>query len=270
MSSHSDPAPAPSSPSPFSITAVWSDAAAEIRRNAFPLFRAVLIPAVAIAALDLVAQPIDDGGVVQVSPVVRFVAGLVSMVIGVVLAVSCHRIVLRDVRALGNRWGVYFDRRAGAYLLTLLGLVLLFVAALVCLGVLPVLASTAYPIAGFGVLTAAVVVCLYGLLRLSLVLPARAIGEAASFEAVIEWTRGRSFRVVFASAFPLFVLGLLLGPLDVLVSAGPERFAFRILPTAIAALCGGVLGAVLLSCTYRAVRPPGGRRHPRRDERGDA
>lgn len=239
----------------FRMIEVWADAATEIRTNYGVLLRAVLIPGLAIGVLDVLSVPPERGGLDQTPVGLSVVAGLLSGIVGAVLAVSCHRIVLRSAAELGNPWGLYLDRRVGDYLVALIVITLLFAVMLFALATLPMLMLQAAPVLAVPLLVPAFLIPAWIMGRYTLVLPARAIGEPASLDEVWSWSRGRSVRVVLASFLPAFAISLALIPVELLMRHGPETLAFRWLPSALMSLAIGMVGAVTLSCTYRRIRP---------------
>lgn len=239
----------------FSMVEVWADAAGEIRSNIGVLLRALLLPAFAIGLLDLLSLPAQQGGLDQTPASLRFIAALLSSILGAVLAVSCHRIVLRSAEDLGNPWGLYLDRRVGAYLFTLIVIVLMSMVVLIVLAALPMLMLQAFPVFAALLLIPASLIAAWVIGRYSLVLPARAIGEPVSLDEVWSWSRGRSVRVVLATLLPVFGASLALIPVDLLIRNGPETLAFRWLTLALVSLVIGMITAVTLSCTYRRLRP---------------
>lgn len=247
----------------FSVVDVWSDMVSELRTNAGAILRAVLIPALIITLIDssLASNPNDQG--IEIPFTVGIVASLVSALVGVMLAVSCHRLVLQDESALGHPLGVYFDRRVGAYALTCIGIFLMtMIFGLVAIGAPTVLlesmssAALSLPLFVLGLLAT-----IYLLGRLSLVLPARAIGEPMTMEQAWTLADGRSIRAVFAAFFPTFFVGIGLSLPGMVVAFGSfeggatgSLTVVQLVWNALATFVLGILGAVGLSCTYRSLR----------------
>lgn len=239
----------------FSMVEVWADAAGEIRSNIGVLLRALLLPACAIGVLDILSLPAQQGGLDQTPPSLGLIAALLSGIIGAVLAVSCHRIVLRSADDLGNRWGLYLDFRVVSYVVTLIVLMLLSIVVWFVVAGLPLLLLQSFPMFAALLLFPAVLIAVWIIGRYSLVLPARAIGEPVSLDQVWSWSRGRSVRVVLATLLPVVGASLALIPVDRLIASEPEMLLFRWLPLALGSLVIGMITAVTLSCTYRRLRP---------------
>ena len=177
---------------------VWAtirEAVQAIAKEWKALLKAIAVPALVLVALDVAGEreyveavfpdlssPLQD--------LLQIVAdSALSVGFAMMIAISCHRLVILGVDSLPSAWGLFWSRRETRFLGW---------SALIAIpfGVVPILSAVlGSPLLMFLVL---VPYSLYLVPRLSLVLPATAIGQRPTFKG--------SWRLSQSNAGPLFLV----------------------------------------------------------------
>lgn len=187
--------------------------------------------------------------------------GVLALIISVLVAVRCHRLFLLDELPNGGRWAPAWGERDWAFLgrtiqISLVVLVLLFPSA-VLIGIGGGL--TEGPdnpgLGALGVLSVPplfVILCLVSV-RLSLVLPAAAIGAGADLREAWALGHGNSWRLL--GVYLGMVLPVLLIDLAIEWLAGGWFASALVGAVSIAAT---VVGVAVLSLSFRTLSPAAG------------
>jgi hypothetical protein len=238
------------------IAPTLSGAVRELVVHYRSLLRALLIPAglIALARLYLLFSLLNlrDWGSshMKAASVAFFVT---SGVAAVLIAISCHRIILLGAESLPNRWGVYWTRRELAFLgrVTLFGLV-----TAAPLGVLRMFPELLPYRDGYADLLRPILfvwwlLIAYPVSRLSLTLPATATDNALRLSDAWRASRHNGWRLTLVLLpVPLFLRAfheawaLLAPPPDHVVLASLGTYVFGLL---------GALEIAALSCSYRSL-----------------
>lgn len=245
------------------IASTLRRALSEVVRARDPLTRALLAPATFVALTAVVYRftVLSDRTSLAAWTlrlmIAALLAGAVSGVAAVLIAVSAHRLVLLGEGALPAKWGVYWSGRELGFLGRAIALGLL-----VTIPIIIASAAVAYWARGVPwnheIKWAMTVLFAYPTARLSLVLPAQATDEPLTFAESWRASSGNGWRLaVVLLTVPLSLEALRFGlsflPMPEHVAfAGARSFSFCAL---------GVFEIASLSVSYRWLRahPPNGR-----------
>ncbi len=193
--------------------------------------------------------------------------------------IVCHRVTLLGPNALGNRWGLWLSSRHLVYALWIalaaVGVLLAAAAWFLFLfflrsqlGMSSVVGATdPDPIWLSAISGAYAIACLYFFTRLSLVLPAAAIGDRVGPDAAWGISERRGWQLLLATTLPALSVAVTLGPLLVLVESQPSLW-FQ-LPALVLANLGALVSVIALSCAYRRLLYLEGERHNDTPESSD-
>lgn len=227
------------------IPRIWRALVAEMALKYRLLVRALLLPAAVMVIADMV--------MVEFTGAVNWTFTAIYGLFAAMFAVSTHRVVLLSPESLSNPWGIYVDR----YVLRYLGYSLLIGFAMFFLiigsGLFTVLLGAVLPGVAVALLMAALWVALiYLMVRLGMVLPAQAIGDRFDLVEMFRATAGHGWRLVFATGLPVLGVAILLYPLSLVTESVPLWLAA--LPMVLNVLLTGMIGAAVLSCSYRELK----------------
>lgn len=227
------------------ILRIWRVLVAELALKYRPLVRALLVPAVLMAIADWVV--IESTGVVTLA----FMA--IYWVFAAMFAVSTHRVVLLSPAALSNPWGVYVDRYVFRYVgySFLIGFAMFFLITGATLLFLPLSAVLPGLVVVLPV-TALWLALIYVMARLSMVLPAQAIGDRFDLVEMFKIAGGNGWRLVVATLLPMGAAAIVLYPLIFVTENMPVWLAAP--PLALNILLTGLIGVAALSCAYRELK----------------
>ena len=248
------------------VWATLGEAALAVTKNWEVLLKAIAVPAMIVAAVNVFFQ----GG--QQEPSILMLPLMVlSGAFGMMIAVSCHRFVLLGQDALPSPWGVYWTSRETRFLgwwmgisLISMGLTMLLVLVLGVLATGIFLATGGAAgslpdpgvgvnvfLAGAGLGIAFVFPMIYIMARLSLVLPATAIGERPTLKGTWQLSRSNGWRLALVMFLPsLFLVPLSLWGLTLLDGNLLSRFIWAFMLTVLA-----VIGIAALSKSFSFLRP---------------
>jgi len=238
----------------LSILGVWSDLWSELRANGWILIQAIAIPLVLTTILEQASQ------LLQVPWFIRLLGGIVYVLLTCLYAVSIHRIILIDRDPISNRFGLYWHRHLIDYIGALL-------AILVCL--VPVVAglfffifmgslmlsevqSTASWFPFLLMMVPSWALMGYVLSRLSIWLPARAVGDPSGYSELFLLSKGNGWRLTVTTMLPFVVVAGLLYPISNWMLENPG--APVLIPWFVITLFSSLIMVGLLSCAYRALR----------------
>lgn len=254
----------------FSVGRVVSDVVSEVSGKLDDIARAVVIPLILVAVLNLayyfefVAAPIG------------FLLNLVGLVIYAIMAVSCHRLVLLGRGSLPSAWGMYFSSSVIHYAvwIFLLSIAATLVALPLMLFVMPIASvfsagddasnTALYALSMFVV----GVPVTYLVARCALILPARAIDNDRSMTDTWELSNGCSIRVWLVLVVPYVlvmsvVMLIMVATVSWMPLGGQAVLEFLLAPVT-------VLQVILLSCTYKQLVELRPERSGNRDANGEA
>ncbi|MEM7054148.1 MAG: hypothetical protein AAF446_06320 [Pseudomonadota bacterium] len=232
------------------VVKIWKDFAWELNQKFWVIVQAILLPSIAMAVVEFLLVKSD------VSFAVRVLCVLPYLFLLSLTAISCHRIVLAGSDSLKSTWGIYWDQGAWNYLVALVGFIVCMLLVTVVLVVLSMAFFLLFSAVGgiFDLFQMVMMLLLGGcflyiISRLSILLPARAVGDPASFEQLIELSQGNGWRLTIATAMPAILLGLLLSPISnwIMESGSPWIF----FPSLLMGLVTTIITICLLSCAYR-------------------
>lgn len=175
-------------------------------------------------------------------------------------AVACHRVTLLGPDSLTNRWGISVTAQHLRYLLWII-LGTISIALSVIAFLLLVYFIRSWPITdwipvmqpGHWVTTAVFWACcaagIYGVTRLTLVLPAAAAGHRLGPEAVWVLSENRGWALMLATWLPALSVSFSLAPIQWLIGDHPSPWLQ--LPLFALVTLGGFASVVALSCAYR-------------------
>ncbi len=238
---------------PLAIRPVVEQAFIETERHWRALLKALLIPAILTTALPL-AIP-ETGESLGWSTLLAALSGA----IGVMYAVSCHRILLVGETSLPNRYGIYWTQRETRFIGWSIAIGLLALFAMMPLGIVFGLDAVGdlTGIVGWLKGLAIYVPAAYVISRLSMVFPATAIDLRPSLEESWYLTRNNGWRLTVALALPGLLIYAVAYAFNraVGIPEGPLASTFL-------ALCFCLVGAVeitVLSVSFRFLSGPAGR-----------
>lgn len=248
----------------LAIFKIWDDLAKELSQKSGILLLAILIPTIAISIIEHLNLVVDFPWFLRL---IGFAFYLVAISL---VAVSCHRIILLGPDSMVTKWGVYWDND----LLNYIG-ALIFVA--VCTAIIAVVLM--FPMMAFVMMFSAagglfeplnflmlalVWVCIaYVMARISILLPARAVGDTTSFAKLFDLSKGNGWRLTIATMLPVFVIGALISSLTSWIFENPGTAS--LIPTVLLSLIYSMITICLLSCAYRALL----QLHSRKDTEAD-
>lgn len=252
-----EPEAPPHSP-PFGLLALWLETARMLRRHAGDLLRVLLLPALLqLGLVWLGTRTAGTGG---------FWPWLAAIWLSVALfATNCHRVVLGDPGPIRRFAGLWLDTRVlwylgWSFLLVLIGLVasvpVLILATMALPALFPELTPDERTLLLQGVGSTFMVLLLYFLLRLSLVLPAAALGRDTYPGESWYLTQGHGWRLVIGLALPTVATGLVLDGLGRLARMSDSTAVA--LTVALVATLAAAVGVVTLSCAWRLLAPDDG------------
>ena len=236
------------------VWATLGEAALAVTKNWEVLLKAIAVPAMMVAAVNVFFRQ-------QEPSMLMFPFMLLSGAFGMMIAVSCHRFVLLGQDALPSRWGVYWTARETRFLGWSLGISMIGAGLMIVVGSVAfmVFRTTGGAGGAFAGLTGAelpVVALAFGgilgmpmmyiMARLSLVLPATAIGERPTLEEMWQLSRSNGWRMVLVMFLPsLFLVPLSLWGLTLLDDGMLSRFIWAFMLTVL-----GVFGIAALSKSF--------------------
>jgi len=188
------------------VWATISEATQAIAKEWKALLKAIAVPTLVLAAVTVVNQlnqedldAAGDGPGLFVAPgafLLSLLLALLSIVPLTMIAVSCHRLVILGADSLPNAWGLFWSWRETRFLGWIIGIWIIAVTVVVVPYLLSVPLITR-PLDEwllfFGILFP---LALYVFARLSLVLPATAIGQRPTFKGSWRLTRSNGWRLV--------------------------------------------------------------------------
>lgn len=234
----------------FSVGRSFSDLGRELGSKWRALLLALILPAIAMSLLEVASAADRPSFVMSVG------LSLTYMLVSALFAVTCHRIVLLGESDLPNRIGLYLDRRVVHYLLYSiaiglvfgLGYLFVFLASMPFVG----MGSTGAPagfVFGATLWMAALILFGYFGVRLSMVLPDRAIGRSRPWDELFRMSRGNGWRLFVAVVIPpvlAALLGILLHPI-----LDASRGLSVAIPNTLLVLVSAGVGVMAVSCAYR-------------------
>lgn len=232
------------------VVKIWKDFAWELNQKFRVIVKAILVPSIAMAIVEFLLVKSD------VSLAVRVLSVLPYLILLSLVAISCHRIVLAGSDSLKSTWGMYWDQGVWNYLVALVG----FIVCMLLIIVVMIMLSMAFLMLFFAtggifdlfqmmVIFLLGACLLYMMSRLSILLPARAVGDPASFEQLISLSQGNGWRLTIAIAMPPVLLGLLLSPISNWIVESDSPWIF--FPSLLMGLVTSMVTICLLSCAYR-------------------
>ena len=216
------------------IWATIREAAQSIAKEWKALLKAIAVPALGLAAINVVWQQPLEAPAFGFLTALFVAAPLLTVVLSfgflTMIAVSCHRLVILGVDSLPKAWGLYWSRREGGFLGSIIVLYFIPIIPLVLLIILlqdfQEFDTPPEWLQLLGVLFFAL--ALYVLARLSLVLPASAI-ERPTRSHSWRLTRSNGWRLtlLISPAFLSWILYFVLG------EDSPGVFGEVVVPTGI-------------------------------------
>jgi hypothetical protein len=238
----------------FSALAVWSDLWRELREHWAVLIQATAIPLLLTVLLEQADQLWDWPWPI------RTIGGIVYALISCLFAISIHRVILLGQDALSNRYGLFAERYVLHYVGALIAGTLCMIAAVVCLMLvtfIPSLLVTELSTGGSHFMGLLFAIGLwmpfsYLLARVSIWLPARAVGDRSSYSQLFGLSRGNGWRLTIATMLPATLVALCLTPITNWLIENPG--APSLIPSFMIGLASSLILVGLLSCAYRALR----------------
>ena len=190
---------------------VWAtirEAVQAIAKEWKALLKAIAVPALVLA----VANVVQVYQLNQENPLGIFLSIALSVGFAMMIAISCHRLVILGVDSLPSAWGLFWSRRETRFhgwsmlipLIAFLPLVVLGILVGILVAVLgPSLAVFAPVVLLAPVLSLFV---WYASARLSLVLPATAIGQRPTLKGSWRLSRSNGWRLALVMFLPSLVL----------------------------------------------------------------
>ena len=183
---------------------VWAtirEAAQSIAKEWKALLKAIGVPALGLAGMNVVwqwGQPFEPPAslffVVALLLTVLLSFGFLTMI-----AVSCHRLVILGVDSLPKAWGLYWSRREGGFLGSIIVIYFIAIILIYFIAIIPLilLIPSVLDVPEWLLLWVLLPLALYVFARLSLVLPASAIERP---------TRSHSWRLTRSNGWRLTLL----------------------------------------------------------------
>ena len=187
------------------VWATISEAAQAIGKEWKALLKAIAVPTLVLGAVTVVNQlnqehldAAGSGPGLLVAPgafLLSLLLTLLSIGFLTTIAVSCHRLVILGVDSLPNAWGLFWSGRETRFLGWILGIWIIAVTVLVVPSFLsvPLITRT---LGAWLLLAVVFPFALYVGARLSLVLPATAIGQRPTLKAFWRLSRSNGWRLV--------------------------------------------------------------------------
>ncbi|MBX3725411.1 MAG: hypothetical protein KF823_05785 [Xanthomonadales bacterium] len=242
----------------FTVIALWAETARMLQRHAGDLLRVLVLPALLQLGLAWQVMRATGEGRQGLAWLLVAAAGL-----GIALfATNCHRVVLGDGGPVRSLWGLRLDGRVLWYLAWSVFLVLAGTLAFVPVLVLGILVVPAlFP--GMDPEELArlfewlawlpLILIIHLLIRLSLVLPATALGRDTHPGESWHLTHGHGWRLTLGLCLPAVAVRLfedVLGRLTEAVGSAPLTLVVALLAT-----LAGAVTVVALSCAWRLLGP---------------
>lgn len=232
------------------VGAVLVEAAVELNRNRSDLIKALIVPGIVLAAIN-VTHARMDGAIPSM-----LALSVVGLWFQSLFAVSCHRIILLGAATLPNRWGLYATPAVWRFFGAMLAMLLFFTIAfmIVFAFVFPVLGAvppSMRGLVGMVLVVLGAIAFFSAFARIVLLFPAIAIGSGQRMSEVLDLARPRWIRLAVIVGVPAIVTGLISFPLTRAV-----QLSDSILPALIQSGLGWVIGAycvATISCAYRAI-----------------
>jgi hypothetical protein len=182
--------------------ALVGEATREVYRKRASLLGALLIPTIGILLVGALSAELTS------SPIARTFLGLVGIPFYVIIATSCHRVVLLGENSLPHRWGMFWTERETRFLGWLIGIWFLYFGLSLPTGIILALFSNIF--AGWNTTWIATfisyIVVAYFEGRFSLVLPATAIDKKSDFKESWAISRGKGMMIAMALVMPALIL----------------------------------------------------------------
>lgn len=221
--------------------------------HAGEMLRLIWIPGALYFSLSVASVFID----VDENRALAVVVNLASLFLWPIIAVVWHRFILMGDAPPGS-FHFHFGRREARYLIVSVFLTLLFVPGFI-LSTTPMFMPanmTASLLSFFGVLL--VMVAIYFMVRLSLLLPAVAVGDPVNPRIILERTRGNFWRLVLifaAVVLPMMFIAILVGTL---VQGGVVMRLVAVGILSLVLIFFALVNIAILSIAYRElIGPPG-------------
>ena len=232
------------------VLQVWSVFYQEISEKWWLLLKSIVLPSLILAMLDIFFLSSTD------APPIGVILWVPYLVCVALIAISCHRIILTDKTQAADSWGFYWDADVGRYILALIGtsLLLMLVAIILILPVLFLAFLLALVVGDSMVLTVGLSIAMlaplsYLMARISIVLPARAVGDKSSFETLIRLSVNNGWRLVLTTVVPIYVMGFAYIPIEQWL--GRQDGSGLLLPDYLYFVFTSLVTISLLSCSYR-------------------
>ena len=228
---------------------VWAtirEAVQAIAKEWKALLKAIAVPALGLAAVAVVTDREYLEGVFPSPPgypgvlLPLFLPALLSAPFATMISVSCHRLVILGVDSLPSAWGLFWSRRETRFLGW---------SALIAIpvGVVPILSAVlGSPLLMFLVL---VPYSLYLVPRLSLVLPATAIGQRPTLKGSWRLSESNAGPLLLVMLLPSLLLGLLYRVGSLLLDGTAPQFLSAFIGVLVAVL-SWVIGIAALSKAF--------------------
>jgi hypothetical protein len=193
------------------------------------LLKAIAVPALVLASANVVqAGQMQGDQLDQGIPLSVFLSGALSFGFAMMIAISCHRLVILGVDSLPSAWGLFWSRRETRFLGWSMLLPLIAFLPLVVLAILVgILVAVLGP--GFAAVGLLALILLpfvmYALARLSLVLPATAIGQRPTLKGSWRLSRSNGWRLALVMFLPSLPLSALSAGLLQLGGIAPQFLA---------------------------------------------
>jgi hypothetical protein len=243
---------------PLPILSVLNVALRETGSRWRTLLRVLMAPALLTSSVQfLIAELALDSS--WRSPLV-----LLTSVIYVLFAVTCHRVVLLGVDSIPTRWGLYWSHRETRYLgwtiaigliVVVVSLPLFYIAykfmSIELLTEVTNVSSTVWNLVMFVFMFPST----YLLSRWSLVLPSTAIDRRPSLDSAWDLSHGNGWRLAILLGAPPLLLGTVFGELTMVIGmldSAPMTFAINLVICLV-----GALEVTILSITYKWLRTEG-------------
>ena len=226
------------------------------------LLKAVAVPALGIASVSVFFQRYPEYVEAVLPNSSSFLQDMLQIIpetvvpasVGVLIAISCHRLVILGVDSLPSALGLFWSGRETRFLGRVFGIVGI---ALIVLLPLTFLEIPLYNLLGFSLLPPVVLgipIAGYICARLSLVFPATAISQRPTFADSWRLSRSNGWRLALVMALPYLVL------IPLSASLQPGGIALQFLAAFILVLLGLIQIASLSKafCWFTAEIEPSG------------